>query len=531
MSSILIRGGTIYDGRGNEPYDGDISIIDGKIKQETIESPDYIIEAEGLCIAPGFIDAHSHGDFCIGNMHNSLSKVSQGITSQVTGVCGSSVFPLNNEMFSELKEELTPSFLLKQIHSFPDFKSYLQYAKSISMVENTAFFVGHNNLRRIVMGNDNRKPAFKELEEMKDMLNEAMEMGALGLSSGLIYIPGAYSDIEEMVSLCEIVAGYDGIYVTHMRNEADKILSSVGESIEVARRSGCRLNISHLKICGIKNHGIAKKVLNLIYDARREGIILAVDQYPYEASATGLASCIPPGYFAQGTEKLIHQLQDPAVRQAIKEEMCSLNTDFENIYLGCGGFGGIMIGYCDDVPDCTGKFIDEYAKEKGADPFDIFFDLLISSKGEASAIYFDINREDILDIIKDKTIMVGTDGASTSSEEYNHPRTYGTFTRVLGRYGRDMKVLPIQSIIYKMTGLTAHNMGFDTKGIIAHGMDADLVIFNLNTVIDNSDFINPCKLSSGIEYVIVDGKIVYKDGKLTGRTPGKIIQIHKKKGR
>ncbi len=524
MSRICIKNAEVYDGSGAPAFTGDVSCVDGKLRLGSVEAPDEVIDAAGLCLAPGFIDAHSHGDSCVGNRNNSLSRVSQGITTQLTGNCGSSVFVLDGEMYRAARAELTPSPGLDGPEHFTGFGPYLAYARSLPQVENTAFLVGHGNLRRVAMGFDDRKPTAKELEHMKALLAEAMENGALGMSSGLIYIPGAYSGIEEMAELCRVVARYDGIYATHMRNEADGVLDSIRESIEVARRSGCRLNISHLKVCGKPNHGAAGQMLKLIHDARAEGLRVSADQYPYEASSTSLASCIPPKYFTRGTEGLMQTLRDAGGRRQIRSEIEGNTVEgFENLVLGCGGFDGIVVSAAEKTPWAVGKSVAAAAREQGADVWETFFDLLVQNNGSVQAIYFDIGEPDLMHILSDPTLMVGTDGVSASADRLCHPRAFGTFTRALGRYGRDKKLLPAETMIHKMTGLPAATFGFSQKGLIRDGMDADLVLFNAETVCDRADFVHSQLLSDGIEAVFIGGEVVYRGGALTGKTPGRVL--------
>lgn len=523
MKEICIKNVTVYDGTGAPAFVSDVSCAHGALRMGAAGGDCEVIDGSGLCLAPGFIDAHSHGDACVGNAHNSLSRVSQGITTQVAGQCGQSVFPLSAEGYAEDKAGLTPSAGLDDAAHFTGFAPYLEYARSVPQVENTAFLVGHGNLRKLAMGYDDRRPTAAEMETMKSLLREAMENGALGMSSGLIYIPGAYSDTDELAELCKVVAQYDGIYATHMRNEANDVLGSIRESVEIARRSGCRLNISHLKVCGLQNHGVAAGMLALIHEARREGVRVAVDQYPYEASSTALACCIPPQYFTEGTDGLIEKLRDPAMRRRIEKEIREDTESFENLYVGCGGFDGIVMATAPETPEAVGKSVAAYAREAGLDEFEAFFKLVMENRERGGAIFFDIGEEDMLRILADPTVMVGTDGVITTADDMCHPRTYGTFTRALGRYGRDKNVLPMEAMIHKMTGLTAQNMGFSRKGIIRDGMDADLVLFDAGKVIDNADFTSPRRLSGGIEAVIIGGETVYRGGALTGSTPGRVL--------
>ena len=523
MSTVCIENATLYDGTGCPPVQGSLWIQDGVIHMGRCPYPCQTIDASGLCLAPGFIDTHSHADECLGSLHSSLSRVSQGITTQLAGNCGQSAFFANGEMYAQ-QTYRTPSPGLDGPESFAGFGPYVRYASSLPLVENTALLVGHNNLRRLAMGFDNRRPTPAELQRMKDMLTEAMEHGAFGLSSGLIYIPGAYSDKEEMIELCKIVAKYDGLYCTHMRNESEGVLDSIRESIEVARESGCRLHISHLKVCGKRNHGVSGQMLALIDEARRQGVRVSADQYPYEASSTKLCSCIPPKYFTEGPEGLMRMLHDEETRRVIRSEIENDSVPgFENLVLGCGGFDGIGIAEAPGTPQCEGKTIGQYARECGLDPFEVFFDILRRDGDRAFAIYYDIGEEDVRTILADERIMVGTDGSAPAADVLCHPRAFGTFTRVLGRYGREKSIAPMEKLIYKMTLLPARTLGLDSKGLIAEGFDADLVLFDAQTVCDCADFSDGHRLSRGIHTVWVGGQPVFENGGLTGKTPGKIL--------
>lgn len=525
MSRIWIRNAIIYDGTGKPPYTGNVCIEQGRIVQSLSGSPDETVDASGLCIAPGFIDTHTHSDYCLGYEYNSLSRVSQGITTQVAGQCGKSVPVRNREMFDELTAEypLLPCPGHDTPKQFETFKGYLDYVNHLPMVENSAFFIGHGNLRRWVMGYESRMPTPAEMAQMKSMLAEAMDAGAIGLSSGLIYPPGVYSQIDEMAELCSVLRRYDGIYTTHIRSEGDRVLEAVNEAIEVARRSGCRLNISHLKVCGKNNEGLSKDILVRIDAARRQGIRISADQYPYDAGATGLSVCIHPRHFTDGPDVFIRRLSDSQYRQMLKDEMLSPPPDFESPWLSCGGPDGIGIGDCAITQDAQGNTLAQYAAKRGLDPFDALFDLIAENNMEVLGIYHEMNDSDVAEIIKAPYVLFGCDSAAPYKGTAGHPRTFGTFTRVLGRYCRERRILPMEAAIHRMTGLTAQTYGFTGKGVVAPGKDADLVLFSREEVLDMATYENPEICSRGIEQVWVNGQTVYRNGKLTGAKPGRAL--------
>ena len=533
MYELLIKNATVIDGTGKPGFAAAVACESGKLK---VLSPDCdceaakVIDGSGLYLTPGFIDPHSHGDVPLGRHFNSVSKLSQGITTHVTGQCGFSMFPVDPARLKPMQDGMaifTDSFPA-EMETFTSFENYLKYVSTLKLPENVKFNVGHVSLRIAAMGFDNRKPTAEELEKMKSMLREAMEHGAIGLSSGLIYIPSVYADTEEFVELCKVVAEYDGIYTTHMRNEGDDVLKSIEESIEVGRRSGCRVHISHLKVCGQKNWGLSKKIVEMIKQAQKEGIRVSADQYPYTASMTHLNVCIPPKYFTKGIPGMVELLKDPAMRQQIKMEMMDPDTHFENQYINCGGFDGVFVSRCAETPEYEGMTIGEAARKHDMDPFDLFFDLLIRNKGVASAIYFCMGEEDVFNIIQCDSVVPGTDGIVKSESERAHPRAYGTMPRAIRWFVKENHLMPLEAMIHKMTGQAAQLCMIEGKGVIADGMDADLVLFNYDTICDTADFMESSRLAEGIEYVIVGGEVVYHAKQLTGATPGRVI-LHGKR--
>lgn len=533
MYELMIKNARVIDGTGKPAFEAAVACESGKLKvlpADCAEPAQQVIDAAGLCLAPGFIDPHSHGDVPLGKKFNSVSKLSQGITTHVTGQCGFSMFPVNPQNMKLMQDGMsifTDSFP-KEMETFTSFENYLKYVNTLKLPENVKFNVGHVSLRIAAMGFENRKPTPQELDHMKSMMREAMEHGAIGLSSGLIYIPSVYADVDEFAELCKVVAEYDGLYTTHMRNEGDEVLKSLAEAIEVGRRSGCRVHISHLKVCGKKNWGMSKQVLEAIHKAQQEGIRVSADQYPYTASMTHLNVCIPPKYFTKGIPGMVEMLKDPAMREQIKREMMDPATGFENQYLNCGGFDGVFVSRCAETPEYEGMTIGEAARKHNMDDFDVFFDLMIRNKGVASAIYFCMDEQDVFNIIRDPSVVPGTDGIVKSEKERAHPRAYGTMPRAINYFVKEQKLFTLEEMIHKMTQLPAQLEMIDGKGVIADGMDADLVLFNYDTIRDTADFLESSRLADGIEYVIVGGQVVYHDKQLTGATPGKVVLHHQK---
>lgn len=531
MNNLFIKNALIIDGTGKPAFEGGVCCNGGVIRvlpPGVDAEAEETIDAGGLCLCPGFIDSHSHGDLTLGTEWGTLAKISQGITTHAGGQCGLTLFPINPDS----KVDVARSVGLKtengtDLRQFSSFSGYLQYVATLKHAENIGFFVGHETLRLSAMGYDNRKPSKQEMDYMKEAIHEAMKNGAMGLTTGLIYTPGAYADIDELVELCTVVAQYDGIYATHMRNESDRVLSAMDEAIEIGRRSGCRVNISHLKICGRPFWGQAEAMLKKISDARAEGLRVSGDQYPYTASGTQLIFCIPPWHQEEGMDKLLEFIKTPEGRNIIRGEMTDEDCDFDNIYRGCGGFENILIGSCAVTKEADGLSVAQWAQKAGKEEFEAFFDLLVENTGSIGAIFFDIGEEDVLRIMADRDVMVCTDGGIENPEDSVHPRTFGSFPRAIDLFVRQRNLMPLESMIRKMTGLTAENMGFLRKGIIADGMDADLMLFNPKTIGDRADYINSKELSEGIEAVIVAGTVVYREKRLTGASPGKVVLYRK----
>ena len=529
MYDLIVRNGIIIDGTGGPGYIGNVAVKNGKIimnPQETEEV--HTIYADEKVVCPGFIDSHSHSDYTLGENNEICyeGKVSQGITTEVVGQCGHSLFPINPQRVS-LHQGLFRSFLsdeqLGRFSDFTDFKAFLHYAKSVNKVQNYAFNVGHCTVRAAVMGTDNRKPTGAELDKMKELVSEAMEAGCFGLTSGLIYIPGTYCATEELVELCKVIKPYGGVYATHMRNESGRVVEAVKEAIEIAGQAEVPLVISHHKACGKENWGKSKETLKVIREARKQGICIMQDQYPYTYSQTNLNVCIPPEYFVDGVDKLAERLKETSFRREVKKAMSQKQSAYTNMYQDSGGFDGVYVVMSAGLPEAEGKFVSEYAKETGKDPFDAYFDILVANRGGASAIYFSMNEEDVERIYQDPYTAIGSDAITCSKLMPVHPRVYGSFTKPLAEFSRKKGLVSLEEAIRKQTSLPAKMWKLEGKGILADGYDADLVIFDPKTVQDKADYKNSRAVSEGILQVVCNGEIVFEKGKFTGNTPGKCI--------
>lgn len=527
---VLIKNALIIDGSGRPAFKGDLGIKNGKIVTDvTDKSADSVIDAEGLCVSPGFIDAHSHGDGVYGTDFGRLCKISQGVTTEVCGQCGSTFYPVSERTLPELKELLSvicPDFS-PHVAEWKGLKEYKEYLKTVPLAANTALFTGHSALRIAVMGFENRKATPEELERMKDLLREAMEEGSLGMSSGLIYVPGSYADTDELVELAKVLAPYDGIYATHMRNESDHVVEAVREALEIGRRAGVRVQISHHKALGKKNWGLSRETLALVDEAIATGQRVTLDQYPYEASMTHFNVLIPADFLSGGFDQSAQKLKDPAVRKMLKERLSDESPDFENYYQICGGFSGVYAAVLPDTPEYNGLFVSEIAERRDQDPFETYFDLVLANHGKGTGIFFSMCEEDLCRIIRYPHTVVGSDGIVKAMREAGHPRGWATFPHAICYYHKQLGLMSLEEIIRRMTSLPAERLMLKGKGAIADGMDADLVLFDYGKLADRATYADSNALTEGIKTVIVNGQIVYKEKQLTGIYPGELILHHK----
>lgn len=527
MLDILIKNGTIINGSGKKRYKGNIGLKDGKIEfigccceKEAKET----IDAEGLIVTPGFIDFHSHSDITLLYETRAINMLGQGITTELTGHCGMTLAPKVDEVFSMIKHYVDDEKYEELGKTSETVAGFLDYIEKSRLGTNVGFFVGHGAVRGKVLGYENRKPAKKELEKMKDIVREAMEAGALGMSTGLIYPPGVYADEDELVELCKVVAEYGGIYASHMRSEGNWIIESVKETIRIGEKAGVSVVISHHKIAGKQNWGKSKETLALVEEANQRGVKVRLDQYPYKAGATGLIDALPPKYAVDGPIKLLEKLKDEKIRKEMKEQLMSSEADFENLIYGCG-LDGVLILDARITKDLSGKTIAQIAKELNKDPYDTIFDLIIDNKGEVEAAYFMMDDEDIERIMKHKFVMGGTDSAHVSEKiPAGHPRFTGTFVKILSKYVRDKGIVELEEGIRKLTSLPADIAELKTKGLLKEGYDADIVIFDYENLKANSDFTNPSAPNEGIKYVLVNGKVAVKNDAVTGICAGKVIR-------
>ncbi|MCX8168741.1 MAG: D-aminoacylase [Candidatus Methanomethylicia archaeon] len=532
MYDIVINNVKIVDGTGSPWYYGSIAIRNKKIieikRKGKFKSGEYVIDGHGLMAAPGFIDVHSHSDAYLLINPKAESKIRQGVTTEVIGNCGSSMAPILKDKLDIFKRRLGE---LAQYISWDwsTFKEYKEKLEKNGIAINVVPLIGHGTLRINVMGYDRREPKKEELNEMKKLLDQSMKNGAFGLSTGLIYTPGAYAKTEEVIELAKVVAKYGGMYFSHIRSEADQLIEAIKEAIRIGREAGVRVEISHLKSAGIRNWGKINEALKLMEEAREEGIDVTADFYPYTAGSTSLTACIPPWAHEGGIEEMMKRLKDPELRTKIKLDIETKTEGWENLANLCG-WDRIVVASCEKNRHYEGLSISEIAKINGKDPYDQAFDLIVEEEGRVQIILHMMREEDMLQAMKSPYTMVGTDGSSIAPYEplgrgKPHPRNYGTFPRIIGRYARDMKVITIEEAIRKMTSIPANKLNLVNRGLIKRGFWADIVLFNPKTIIDTATFENPHQYPRGIEYIIINGEIVIDKGEHTGKLPGKVLSI------
>lgn len=524
---VKITGGRIVDGTGKPAFAGDIVLEDGKIAAvgEKAEGDfDFAVNAAGRVVAPGFIDTHSHSDLRVLADPQLRPKIFQGITTEVYGQDGVSLAPLPEKFIADWRMNiagLDGDSASEDWHNFRTAGTYLETLRHSSIGVNAAYLAPHGNVRMEAMGLGNRAPDEAELARMKEILRREMDAGALGLSTGLIYIPCAYARQEELVELCRVVAEKDGVFVVHQRSEADNILTSMQEVLDIGRQSGARVHFSHFKICGRKNWRRLADALRLLDRAAQEGIRVSFDQYPYAAGSTMLGVILPPWAHGGGTEKLLSRLRDPGLRRQMKKEILHPDGKWDN-FVDFAGLEGIYITSVKTPENewAVGKNLAELGYETGKDPLDAAFDLLLAEDNAVGMIDYYGNEEDLAVIMRRPEQNFCTDGLLGGRP---HPRVYGAFPRVLGRYVRGQRVLSLEQAVAKMTGKAAAAAGLKNRGLLKAGYAADVVVFDPETVLDESTYEDPCRYPDGIDYVFVNGRLAAEHGRHTGALAGQVL--------
>ncbi|HEY0430734.1 MAG TPA: D-aminoacylase [Pyrinomonadaceae bacterium] len=527
---LLIKNGTVIDGSGRLRYAADLAINGDRIvalgnfknawgKRE--------IDATGMIVSPGFIDMLGQSETYLLIDPRAMSKVMMGVTTEVTGE-GESVAPMNERLIKEQED------FLRRYKLTIDWQTLGEYFRRLDKQGagvNLATFVGATQLREYVVGYDNRPPTAAELERMKGLVADAMKDGALGLSTSLQYVPARFAKTDEIVELAQVAKQYGGIYITHQRSEANALDESLAEVFEISRRAQIPVEIWHLKTAYKKNWGRMPEVLAKIKRARASGLDITADIYPYIAASTSLSACLPPWVLEGGTEAMLKRLGDMRIRQHLKEEIVTDSKDWENIYLGSGGASGVLIGSVvnRDLESLQGKRLSQVAEEQGKEPLDALFDLIVADHGQTGAIYFMMSEDDLRAAMRSPFVSFCTDSGARAQDgplagAKSHPRGWGSYPRILGRYVRDERLLTLEQAIHKMTGMPAARVGLRERGRLRDGMFADITIFDPRTVIDRATFESPNQHPDGIKYVIVNGQISVDDGKRTPALAGRALR-------
>jgi N-acyl-D-amino-acid deacylase len=533
---VVLKGGTIYDGSGNAPFVGDLAMNadtiaavlrygadgDGQGLRGAME-----VDVSGMAVSPGFINMLSWANESLLEDGRGESDLLQGVTLVVMGE-GWSMGPLNNAMKAEMLEDQGD---IEFDVTWTSLGEYLDHLVERGVSPNVASFVGATTVRIHELGYEDRSPTPEELERMKALVRGAMKEGAVGLGSSLIYAPAFYADTEELIALASAAGEYGGMYISHMRSEGNAIMSAVGELITIAREAGVPAEIYHLKAAGRDNWPRLDDVIRKVESARAEGLRITADMYTYTAGATGLDAAMPPWVQEGGDQAWIARLEDPAIRRQVIREMRTPTDEWESLYLAAGSPENVLlVGFrAEELKPLTGKTLAEVAAERGVTPEDAAIDLLIANGADVNTVYFLMSEDNVRKKIALPWISFGSDAEALSPEgvflESNpHPRAYGNFARLLGRYVRDESVISLGEAIRKMTSQPAANLGLRARGSLAPGYYADVVVFDPETVRDEATFAEPHRLAEGVEHVFVNGTHTVRDGAHTGALAGQVVR-------
>jgi len=526
---VVIRGGTVYDGTGAPGRRADVGIQGDRIAGIGDLSglpATTTIDATGLAVTPGFINMLSWSTESLLIDGRSQGEIREGFTTQIFGE-GSSMGPLTPEMKRRAIEQMGD---LKYSITWTSLSEYLKQLEERGISQNVASFVGATTIREHVVGLEDKRPTPAQLDEMRSLVREEMEAGALGIGSSLIYAPAFYASTEELIELCKVAAQYRGKYISHMRSEGNRLLEAVDELIRISREAGIPAEIYHLKAAGQSNWPKMDRVIAKIEAARRDGLKVTADIYTYPAGATGLDASMPPWVLDGGYDAAYKRLADPEMRKKIGSAIRTPSDDWENLYRASGSADRVLlVGFkSDKLKPLTGKTLAQAAKIRGEDPVDTIMNLVLEDRSRVDTVYFMMSEENIRKEIVLPWVSFGSDAASMAPElpftkSSAHPRAYGNFARVLGKYVRDDKVLAMPDAIRKLSGLPATNLELDRRGFLKEGMFADVVVFDPATIADRATFESPHQYAVGVRHVFVNGSQVIKDGEHTGRKPGRAL--------
>ena len=526
---LVVRNAVIIDGSGSERYIGDVAINEDRIAKVGVvnEQGKEEVDAEGKVLSPGFVNMLSWATESLLVDGRGMSDIMQGVTLEIMGE-GWSMGPMTEEM---RESALSSQGDLKFDIPWTSLGEYLQHLEDKGVSPNVASYVGATTLRIHEVGYEDRAPTNEELERMKALARQAMEEGALGIGSSLIYAPAFYAETEELIELCKAISPYGGSYITHMRSEGNRLVEAVDEVLRIANEGGVQAEIYHLKAGGASNWFKMDIVINKIDSARKAGINIATNMYNYIAGATGLNASMPPWVQEGGYDKWAERLRDPVIRKKVIAEMKQDATDWENLYYGAGSADKlILVGFKnEELKEYTGKTLAEVAKMRGTTPEDTAIDLVIEDGSRVGTVYFLMSEENVTKQIKLPYMSFGSDAGAPSAEgvflkSSTHPRAYGNFSRLIGKYVRDEKVISLEEAIYKLTSLSTSKLRIKERGLIKEGYFADIVIFDPDEIKDNATFENPHAYASGMMHVWVNGIQMLKDGEHTGNTGGRFVK-------
>src|SRR6202163_2430961 len=526
---VIIKSRLVYDGTGDEPQHIDVAIRGDRIVgigDFASAHANTIVDAHGLAVAPGFINMLSWSTESLIEDGRSQSEIRQGVTTEIMGE-GESMGPVNDRIREHMLREQ------KDIHyeiKWNTLAEYLRYLEARGVSCNVASFIGATTIHEYVIGFEDKAPTAQQLDQMRELVRREMEAGALGIGTSLIYPPAFYAKTDELIELCKVAAKYQGKYISHMRSEGNRLLEALDELIRISRAVEIPAEVYHIKAAGQQNWSKIDSLLSRIEAARKEGLKITANMYTYTAAGTGLDACLPPWTEDGGYPALFKRLRDPATRAKIAAEV-KMDTDkWENLYLAAGSPEKILLaGFkSEKLKPLTGKSLAEVAKMRGKDPVEAIMDLISEDESRIDSVYFLMSEENVKKEIAKPWVSFGSDEASQAPEgnflkSNCHPRAYGNFARVLGKYVRDEKVIPLKEAIHKLSGLPATNLGLDHRGFIKEGMSADVVVFDPAMVADRATFEKPHQYAIGMKHVFVNGVQVLKDGEHTGEKPGRAL--------
>jgi N-acyl-D-amino-acid deacylase len=526
---VIIKNGAVYDGTGGEAQHVDLAINGDRIAgvgDFKNAKTATMIDASGLAVAPGFINMLSWSTESLIQDGRSQSEIRQGVTTEIMGE-GESMGPVNDRVREVmLKQQADIKYDIK----WNTLAEYLQYLEKRGISCNVASFVGATTIRANVIGFDDRAPTPQELDQMRELVRKEMEAGALGIGTSLIYPPAFYAKTDELIELCKVAAEYKGKYISHMRSEGNQLFEALDELLRIAREAKIPAEVYHIKAAGQKNWPKEDELLARIEKAQKEGLKVRANMYTYTAAGTGLDACFPPWTEDGGYEALFKRLRDPATRKKIKAEVNVDSDKWENLYLGAGSPDNILLAAfkSEKLKPLTGKTLTEVAKVRGKDPIDTAMDLVAEDESRIGTVYFIMSEDNVKKELRKPWISFGSDEASQAPEppftkSNPHPRAYGNFARVLGKYCRDEKLITLPEAIRRLSTQPAQNLGLDHRGMLKEGMFADVVVFDPKTITDHATFDKPHQYATGVKHVFVNGVQVIKDGEHTGAKPGRAL--------